>query len=312
MLPLLSCHQARVVRSVCLVDLGAPPEYVTAVKTNASEIGGTVEEVPEATAVAAAGTVAAEEDEVKAGEREESIDRSDGASATEAAPDHDAAAALVSAYSADDVDCTAAPDRSGEAAVSTSDSATEAVPDTAQVAPSTTDEGQLLNIADITIPPVVAGVPVFSEGVPASGLHGEEEKAREQENKKEVKMFVKELATPLAQEDEDYRAGTVDPAYARASREFGRLGGCRTPAEMLVVVGSGTKLLSEDAARISVSPLLATPPRSGHQQRAWCAREPLAVTSTMNRGHLVIDNPRLPKRDTILRLECLLFSSCPN
>lgn len=42
-------------------------------------------------------------------------------------------------------------------------------------------------------------------------------------------------------------------AYARASREFERLGVCVTPAEMLDVVKAGMTLLSEEAANISVS-----------------------------------------------------------
>lgn len=43
------------------------------------------------------------------------------------------------------------------------------------------------------------------------------------------------------------------PTYASASREFGRLGDCITPDDMVMVVKDGMKLLAEDAARISVS-----------------------------------------------------------
>lgn len=269
---------------MCLVDLGAPPEYVSAVKKHGSDKGGTVEEVAEAAVVATAGMVASQEDEVKARKREDSIGRPDGALATESAPDHDAAAALVYACSADDADYIAvAPDSLCEAAVSTiAGVATTAVPDTAQVAPSAPDEVQLLKTADITTPPGATGAPALSEGMPASGVQGEEEKTRAQEDKEEATMFVKGEVTPLAKKDEEnYRAGVVDPAYARASREFGRLGDCRTPAEMLVVVGSGAKFLSEDAARISVSELFATLPRSGHRPGALCERERMAMTSTM-------------------------------
>lgn len=47
--------------------------------------------------------------------------------------------------------------------------------------------------------------------------------------------------------------GETEPHYARASEEFGRLGDCVTPDEMLAVVKDGMKCLAEDAAGISVS-----------------------------------------------------------
>lgn len=43
--------------------------------------------------------------------------------------------------------------------------------------------------------------------------------------------------------------------YARTSREFGRLGDCFTPSEMVAVVRAGMSSLAEDAARISVRAL---------------------------------------------------------
>ncbi|CAN0200544.1 unnamed protein product [Ectocarpus fasciculatus] len=60
-----------------------------------------------------------------------------------------------------------------------------------------------------------------------------------------------EEATPAAPSTDEGAAAAA--AYARASREFERLGECATPAEMLDVVKAGMTLLSEEAARISGS-----------------------------------------------------------
>lgn len=229
-----------------LVELGAPPEYVPVVKPNALHPSGTAQKVAEAATAAAARMIASEKDEVMATKRETPIGRPDGTLAREAALDLDAPAALVSSGSVDDAEYVAV------AISAFADGATTAVPDTAQVAPSTINKAKLLKAANVITPSVdMAGAPTFPEGEAVPAAHREEERARAQEKKEAVKMFVEEMTTSVAQEED--RGRMVGPAYARASREFARLGDCMTPAAMLVVVKSGTKFLFEDAARISVS-----------------------------------------------------------
>lgn len=255
---------------MCLVELGAPPEYAPAVKTNASGTSGAIVEVAEA----AVEMIVSEEVEVDPRKREDPVGRPDDASAREAAPAHDSAAALAPGGSADHI--SVAPDSSGEAAVRTcADGATTAGPDAAQVSPSTTSDVKSLK-EDITAPLAgVAGAPALSEGVADSPARGKKEKARAQEDKKDASGLAEEVTTPVAQGED--KAGVSGPTYARASREFGRLGDCMTPAQMLVVVKSATKFLIEDAASISVSQAFATPPRSADRPGAWCIRERIAV-----------------------------------
>lgn len=215
------CNQATTVRSVCLLDLGAPPEYVPASRTNASGAKGT-----EAEAVASPS--AEEEEEAGAGNREDDTSASTGPASS------------------------APPDDAGQGVVSSSDGSSSAVPpESARAAPSTGAEVE---------PAEVAGAPALPEGstVAFPAEHREEGAPRTAGGGGEAATATPvEVAVASAVKEDQEQAQEQEEkessAYARASREFEHLGACTTPAEMLAVVKAGMTSLCDAAATISVS-----------------------------------------------------------
>ena len=123
-------------------------------------------------------------------------------------------------------------------------------PESTPAAVSTAAEGQPGAAAA-----AVAGAPALSEGLAVhSPLQGEDGKAGAGENKEAVAApsVAGTLASTAMKEKQQEEEEEEGSAYARASREFERLGVCTTPAEMLVVVKAGITSLCDDAARISV------------------------------------------------------------
>lgn len=228
--------QARAVRSARLLELGAPPEYIPALRTNVSGTEGKAE-----------AATAPEAEETGARKKGEGDGRPDNAIPIE--------------YTAG----SSPPDDASQGAVNSSDGAAAAVPPESPRAALSTPGVR---------PAGAAGAPALSEGfAAASAVHGEEGKARtgggeeeaagasvepavttsavnnEQEQEQEQGQGEEEEEQEEEKEEEKEEAS----AYARASQEFGRLGACSTPAEMLKVVKSGMTSLCDDAARISVS-----------------------------------------------------------
>eukprot|EP00752_Nemacystus_decipiens_P016764 g15002.t1 len=225
-------EKSRTVRSASLCELGAPWEYIPA-STTPNTVGATGTEAKAVSAPAATAEAYARE--------EEGFGGTSGGVANSTEP----------------TDLTP-PDSGGQGAVS---SALEGAAPQGSTTSAAASAGP-----DVKPAGVAAGASAPSEGMTvASAAHGEEEHVRMGGAKEETasaasvgaaisstvtKEQDQERAQERHREEEETREGS---AYARASREFERLGACTTPAEMLGVVKAGMTSLCDAAARISGS-----------------------------------------------------------